>query len=195
MQEESTTVLDPDQMKQGMENLHKIEQEKKAEDRTAVIIHTLAERADIWGRKRLAEVSRETSTEAGRLIHAQVKLLHEADVAHGRLVASAKAKVKKAMQQLQDQLCEELRKLSADKLAATDKIRNEFKPKLDEQEGKLEATNISVTDTVGKFIAYIQGMPLYDLEKVAEGKVVRILEERDGVEHTVAVVCPDVEGP
>ena len=233
MQEESTTVLDPDQMEQGKtrqaweyttkeerdevearlskispvarspkvkEILHKIEQEKKTEDRTAALLHTLTERADTWGRKRLASVTRESSSEAGRLINAKVKLLHEADAAYSRLVDSAKDRVRWAVNQVQEQLNEELAKLAADKRAATGKIDSEFQPKLEEQEAKLKATNVDVTDTVGKFTSRIQGMPLYDLERIAEGKVVKITEALEGVEFPVEVICPDmiretVEGP
>ena len=175
-----------------------IEQEKRAENRTAALLHTLTERADTWGRKKLASASRESSSEAGRLINAKVKLLHEADAAHSRLVESAKSKVRQAMQQLQDQLCEELRKLAADKLAATDKIHAEFKPKLDEQEVKLEVAKIGVTDTVGKFTGDIQHLSLQQLEQVAAGKTVMCEVVHGGTgKHAFEfpVVCPDVEGP
>lgn len=224
MQEESATVLDPNQMEQVetrqaweyttkeerdevearlskispvarspkvKEILHNIEQEKRAETRTAALLHTLTKRVDTWGRRRLAFVTRESSSEAGRLINAKVKLLHEADAAYSRLVDSAKARVKKAVNQLQEQLNEELNKLAADKRAATGKIDSEFQPRLEEQEVKLKTANLNVTDTVGKFTSRIQGMPLYDLERIAEGKTV-ILEERGG---PVVVICPDAEGP
>jgi len=233
MQEESTTVLDQDQMEQvkartlweyttkeerekiknriiaiapvarspkAKDILHKISQEEKVEDREAALLCTLIKRVDAWGRNKLAFVARNASDEAGRLIASKVKLLKEAETAHNRLVESAKARVKKAMSQLQEQLDEELDKLSTDRDAAGDKIRIEFQPKLDQQEARLKAIRIYVTDAAGKFTSRIQGMPLYDLERIAEGKVVRVLEDCDGVEQTVEVMCPDmiretVEGP
>jgi hypothetical protein len=173
-----------------------IKQEKKVEDRTAALLRTLTERADLWGRRRLSFVTRETSSEVGKLIGSQSKLLQEINTAYDRLVESAKARVKKAMDQLQVQLSAELCKLGTDKRAAVDKVFSEFRPKLEEQETRLREVNINVPDTVGKFTSRIRGMSLQDLERIADGKSVQITEPMEGGrEWSAVVICPDVEGP
>jgi hypothetical protein len=178
------------------EILHRIEQEEKAEDRTAALWHTLIERADTWGRKQLSCITGNTSDAAGKLLSSQAKLLKEIATAHNRLVESAKDRTKRAMQQLQDQLCEELRKLDTDKRAAEDKVFSEIRPKLAEQERLLAEGKERVTDIVGKFTSCIGTLPLYDLERLAEGKSVRIAEPQEGGGgRDIEVVCPDVEGP
>jgi len=171
----------------------------KADDRAAALLHILTERADLWGRRRVAFVTHETSSEAGKLIVSQSKLLQEINTAYDRLVESAKARVKKAMDQLQVQLSAELCKLGADKRAAVDKVFSEFRPKLEEQETRLREINTNVFDTVGKFTSHIQVMSLQQLEQLAAGKTVMCeVVHGDTREHAFEfpVVCPDVvEGP
>ena len=167
--------------------------------RRPALLHTLIERADTWGRRRLASVTRETTDVAGKLLSSQVKLLKEIGTAHNRLVESAKDKAKKAMDQIQAQLNEELKKLGTDKRAADDKVFAEIRPKLDEQEGRLKAANIEVPAIVGKFTHDIQHLSLQQLEQVAAGKTVMCeVVHGDTREHAFEfpVVCPDVvEGP
>lgn len=177
------------------EVLHKIEQEKKAEDRTAALLHKLTERADTWGRLRLSFVTREASDEAGRLIATKVKLLQEAKTAYNRLVESAKARGNKAMAQLQKQLSAELESLDKDRLAAESKIQCEFQPRTDAQASRIAEAKMNIEETAGKFTSRIQNLPLYELERVAEGKVVRVTELEGDRAQIVEVVCPDVGGP
>ena len=175
------------------EILHKIEQEEKVEDRQAALTHTLTERADSWGRKKLTALTRETTDKVGRFSATKGKLRNEAITAHARLVESARAKVKKAVQQLQEQLVAETRALDSDKDAALARIEVEFQPQYAEAEKALKEAKVSITDIVGEFTSHIQGMPLYDLERIADGKAVRISEP--GGALSVEVVCPDAEGP
>ena len=187
MREEPNTVLDSDQMRQATT---RYVQRGPGVDPSAALLQTLIERADTWGRRRLGAVQRETSSEAGRLIAAKVKLLHEVDTAYNRLVDSAKARVKKAMAQLQEQLKEELEKLSSDKDVAVNKIHCEVQPKLDEQEQRLRIAKHDVTDKVGLFTSRIQGLTAGCLEMLMQGKSVT---PNNG--EGFVVICPDVEGP
>jgi hypothetical protein len=159
----------------------------------------LIERADTWGRRKIASVTRETTDAAGKLLSSQVKLLKEIGTAHNRLIESAKDKAKKAMDQIQAQLNEELKKLGTDKRAADDKVFAEIRPKLDEQEGRLKVANIEVPAVVGIFTSHIQVMSLQQLEQLAAGKTVMcevVYGDTRELAFEFPVVCPDVvEGP
>ena len=170
--------------------------EEKSCDCTAALMLKLLERADTWGRKQLSYLTNTITAAAGKLLSSQSKLLKEVDTAHNRLVESAKARTRKAVQQLQEQLNEEVSKLEADKRAAENKVRNEIKPLFEEQARLLTEGERRVTDVVGKFTSRISTMSLSDIEILASGKSVKITEPLEGGgEWSVVVTCPDVEGP
>jgi hypothetical protein len=162
-----------------------IKKEEEREDRVAATTHVLLERADKWGRKAISATTLSVTGEVAKVANKQKGMMKLASDEGDKRKQQLRAKAKKDMQRIQDELARAEKAVDEDVDAAKGSIMTKFKPSFDAAETRLKDANTHVPQRVANFVEDIKDFTLDQLEMLAADRPVVLVHE--GVEKTIAV--------
>lgn len=143
-----------------------IAEEEAAEKTHGALIHRLTERADKWGRKQIATITREVTDEVAKIGPEESARMLSQHTSHRAKIADARAWAKAEMARIQSDLTTRVQNIDAEAIVAEEAIRAEFKPRYDQASWDIKDRSNDVTNTVGDFTQVLATLTTEQLEEL-----------------------------